>query len=159
MAHPGGLRTPVDESQPRTAVADLDAAPPVGLPRRRSPWSILLLLAVGVAAAILLFYQRPEGQAFYPRCSFHAATGLLCPGCGGMRATHELLHLRVVESLRCNLFVPLGPLVAAAWVVVRRRRGLPLTPGVTGVWLLFAVLALYTLARNLPWSGARWLGP
>lgn len=39
-------------------------------------------------------------------CTFHAVTGLYCPGCGGTRAIAALADFRLAESFRCHPFVP-----------------------------------------------------
>jgi len=59
---------------------------------------------------VLLFCYPPDQYSFYPRCLFHSLTGLQCPGCGGLRATHYLLHGDVASAFRLNqLFVLLLP--------------------------------------------------
>jgi hypothetical protein len=67
---------------------------------------------VGVAAALVaaaggwvLYTFPPATTAFYPRCVFHSATGLDCPGCGSTRAVYELLHGHVGAALRLNPFL------------------------------------------------------
>ncbi|MDO5509845.1 MAG: DUF2752 domain-containing protein [Weeksellaceae bacterium] len=40
----------------------------------------------------------------FPACSFKAFTGLDCPGCGGQRALHSLLHGDVLRALSFNAF-------------------------------------------------------
>ncbi len=39
-------------------------------------------------------------------CSFHLATGLYCPGCGGTHAVYALLSGNILQSIRLNAFVP-----------------------------------------------------
>ncbi len=52
-----------------------------------------LVVAILMAlAGIVLFCFDPERCGFYPICIFHQSTGLLCPGCGSLRAMHQLLH-------------------------------------------------------------------
>lgn len=135
-------------------------APP---PVLRSPtpwaWPALALAFMGVALALsLLFAHRPEGQFFFPRCTFHQLSGLHCPGCGGLRATHELLNGHLLEAARSNLMVVLlPPALLLAWCF---RRRLSLTPfSSRTVLILFGVLVLYTLLRNLPWPPFSWLAP
>ena len=124
-------------------------------------WSraVLLLLALGVVSVIVLFSFDPAQNSFYPRCTIKQLTGLDCPGCGGLRATHQLLHGQVLAAFRLNpLFVTLAPLAAAwlAWAGVQifRRRTfpeIPLTP--RRVWLLVAVTLGFSVLRNMPGSG------
>ena len=73
----------------------------------------LAALVVAIACAVaLLFFFAPESYAFYPRCMFHVVTGLDCPGCGALRATHKLLHGDVAAAFALNpLYVLLLPLL------------------------------------------------
>lgn len=51
----------------------------------------------GVACLLcctVLFVVDPARHRVTPRCPIRTVTGFDCPGCGGLRAVHELLHLR-----------------------------------------------------------------
>src|SRR5208283_1274662 len=48
-------------------------------------------LAAAVAAAVLFVFD-PATAGFYPVCALHEMTGLQCPGCGGLRAMHQVFH-------------------------------------------------------------------
>lgn len=118
----------------------------------------VLVLGVLVATGVL-YLHRPEGQFFYPRCTFHQWTGLLCPGCGGMRASHELLHGRILSAARCNLLLVVGIPGVLAVLIWGWHRGRSVA--ITGrvVWILFAVAAVFTVVRNLPGLPSRVLAP
>ena len=137
------------------------ASPPasVGFPGALFRWWIPLVTLAGVAVAAVLYFHRPSGQFFFPRCTFHQLTGLLCPGCGGLRALHELLHGHLVAAARSNVLVFAVPLGAVGWWTWCRRRGRHTHLTSRAVWLLFAALVLFTLVRNLPGLPARWLAP
>lgn len=108
--------------------------------------ALAVLVALGV-----LYVHRPAGQFFYPRCSLYTMTGLYCPGCGGLRAGHELLHGHLFEAARSNVLLVLGIPAAFgwwAWCRCKARPVLSLTPRM--VVALFALLAFYTILRNLP---------
>ena len=76
----------------------------------------ILIVSLGGAAVLLRF--PPATSVGYPGCPFFAATGLLCPGCGGTRALAALLHGHWGEAWRENaLLVGLLP-VAASYVTV-----------------------------------------
>lgn len=110
--------------------------------------------------AIAVLYQfQPKGQIFYPKCGFHADTGLWCPGCGGTRAIHDLLHGNLGSALRNNALLVLG--VPSAFVVWGwfRLRGRPFRLSSGWVWFGFAVFVIFGLARNLPWMPMRLLAP
>ncbi|MFO7627182.1 MAG: DUF2752 domain-containing protein [Candidatus Fermentibacteraceae bacterium] len=64
-----------------------------------------LLAAGGVlvaAGAVFLARHDPESWNVPLFCPFHAITGFLCPGCGSLRAIHDLLNLRVADAFRHN---------------------------------------------------------
>ena len=61
----------------------------------------LLLLA---ALALLLLVDTAQ-SVWMHKCPFKLLTGLQCPGCGGQRAVHALLHGDVVGALRYNWFL------------------------------------------------------
>ncbi len=142
------------------AVAAPESLPPVAEGRvRRRLWAVLGLAILVAAGALLLFLQRPQGQFFYPRCTFHSLTGWLCPGCGGLRAAHELLHGRPLAAARGNaLFVVLVPL-AVTWWGSRRWRRQPVTLSPRAVWLGFLVIVAFTFLRNLPFAPFSLLAP
>lgn len=132
--------------------------PPVIPPRSASKWYRLawIILAVALIAALaLLFGFNPAHHAFYPSCAFYRLTGLQCPGCGGLRAVHHLLHGDVLTALRFNpLFVLALPV--AAWFVWRRLwRGPSPKPiaqrtQARWAWTIFAILVAFWIVRNLP---------
>ena len=103
--------------------------------------SVLSVLAIGVA---ILYRFDPATAHFYPRCVFHALTGLQCPGCGTTRALHHLLHGDVAGAFHLNamLFVavPFGAVASAS----RRFATHPLTG-----WGALAVTVVWWIARNL----------
>ena len=62
-------------------------------------------IVAAVAGAWVVYTFPPGEHSFYPRCVFHAMTGLQCPGCGSTRALHHLLHGRIAEAWRFNLML------------------------------------------------------
>lgn len=118
------------------------------------------LVAISAFAAFgligLLFLFNPAQHSFYPRCAFHQLTGWQCPGCGGLRAAHQLLHGHVLEALRLNALAVLILPLAAWWLWRNWARG-GARVRVRWVWLFLAGLLLFGVVRNLPWFG--WLSP
>jgi hypothetical protein len=115
---------------------------------------LVLLTLVGLAVVLYLF--NPTAHAFYPRCLLYQATGIQCPGCGGLRATHALLHGDIAAAFRFNplLFV-LAPLLLylaareVAHYIFKQEWPTPFRKPWTA-WALFAVIILYSILRNLP---------
>lgn len=100
----------------------------------------------------------PNEPGHYPLCPFLRWTGLLCPGCGGLRGAHALAHGDLAGAAGANLLLVAGcTLFAAVWTVwlTRAARGRPgpsatLRPG--HWWALGALVALFTVVRNLPFG-------
>ncbi len=121
--------------------------------------AIAIVLAIGIACAVVLYLFNPAENGFYPRCLLYRMTGLQCPGCGSLRALHQLTHGHIATAFRFNpLLVILMPL--ALWYCVReiiwQITGQKL-PGVTMKagwgWILLVVIVTFGIVRNLPIFG------
>jgi hypothetical protein len=112
------------------------------------------LLPIAVVCLVLFCFD-PRRYHFYPICFFHQTTGLLCAGCGSLRAMHQLLHGHLVTAFRFNpLLVAALPFIGwfGAKQTVRKARNQPVALGVRPgwLWLLLVVLIGFTLLRNVP---------
>lgn len=119
-----------------------------------------LAAAVLIAAAMVLRHYPPSEHAFYPKCVLYESTGLHCPGCGGTRAVAALVRGRIANAIQFNPLLIVGLPLIVLWVSVQRRRerdGKPAAPRM--IWLLFATLVLFSIARNLPTPSRGWLAP
>ena len=124
--------------------------------------SVVILLAA--VAGIVLFCFDPRQYHFYPVCFFHKTTGLLCPGCGALRALHQLLHGHLATAFRFNpVLVVSLPLVG--WFIARlalQKAGdqplsVHLRPG--WLWLILTAVLLVSVLRNLPGTPFAMLRP
>lgn len=123
------------------------------------------LVVVGVAVGLFaLFRFNPAEHGFFPRCTFHSVSGWECPGCGGQRALHQLLHGNLGAALRYNaLFIALLPV--GGWLLARRVwqrwSGKATSSSVFNhhlwPWLLAGLVIGFGIVRNLP--GFAWLRP
>lgn len=103
-----------------------------GRPRTRRLLAPVLTLVAGAAAVGYLAAVDPNTPGHYPVCPLKALTGIDCPGCGMLRATHDLVHGQVVGALDHNvLMILLVPLAAVLWVRWVRRAWTGVTPAVT----------------------------
>ena len=132
-------------------------APDRPRPRRSGPLSgVLMMLIAGFVALGVLRQFDPARHRFYPRCAFKAATGLDCPGCGGLRATHQLLRGNWRAALALNpLFVAGAPVLLLLGVLttVSRPARAACREMLThrcGIGVILTGLVAYTIARNLP---------
>ena len=109
------------------------------------------MLAVGAA----LFLFNPAEHAFYPQCYFHQVTGWQCPGCGGLRAMHQLLHGHLTAALHLNVLA-VAALPVFGWLMAREffgcQRGAVARRFVSArwIWCGVAVLLVFSVLRNLP---------
>ena len=135
------------------------------LTERASQSRVILPLGimVGIALVALFYFFDPVQHSFFPLCVFHHVTGLNCPGCGGQRAVHHLLHGEIGTALRCNALVfaalPAGVWMIARWSASRfSNRELPkLLRHHVWAWVLGGAVILFGVLRNLP--GFEWLSP
>lgn len=150
------LSTCHDESRPPKPIATADG------------WwkaNTLILIAVfaTVVLAVMYAFLDPAQFSIFPRCVFHQITGLNCPGCGGQRAIHHLLHGDFSGALHFNallvVLLPLGFWTLARWALKAfTGRTFP-TPfvHVRWIWMLVIVVIAFGVIRNLP--GFAWLSP
>lgn len=118
--------------------------------------ALACILLILLASAIYLYQYNPDGSNVYPTCPFHSLTGLHCPGCGSIRALHQIMHGNILAAFNLNplmvLFTPLlGWIILSQLCVVIRARPLPrLFIPAFFIWILFAVIIIYWILRNIP---------
>jgi hypothetical protein len=119
----------------------------------------------GLALATLALHVRdPHEEGSWGFCPLHAATGIYCPGCGGLRAVNALTDGQVAAALSSNVvvtlaipFAVLGLLVWAADRWAGRTRQVSWRRWRRGTVVLGVVLATFMVVRNLPFGS--WLAP
>ena len=117
------------------------------------PWVLLFTLALGA-----LWRLDPAKTQLYPGCPWLVVTGLYCPGCGGVRALHALVHGRVVEAVGYNAFLPfLFAGITGAVVVGRFRRTRHIAFFILAS--LFVLAIVFAIARNSGSAPLAFLAP
>lgn len=102
-----------------------------------------------------LYSFAPTEHSFYPRCIFHALTGLQCPGCGGTRALYHLLHLDFSQAMHYNalvtLLAPLGLAYFVFWYcsVLRSGHGPRLAFSPAAMACMYVAVILFGVVRNI----------
>ena len=61
-----------------------------------------ILVAGSIFAIVILYRFNPSTTHFYPRCPTRSLLGIECPGCGSLRASHALLHGRLLTAWHYN---------------------------------------------------------
>jgi hypothetical protein len=110
-----------------------------------------------LTVAVFLLWRFDPRDVRISLCTFHSMTGLQCPGCGATRATHELLHGRLLSALRYNAFW-IGVLPLAVYQAIsesiRLGRGRGLKHDLTrrpGLLIALAAIGLlFAVLRNIP---------
>jgi hypothetical protein len=77
----------------------------------RAPRIAAVLALAGIA---VLFFFDPAVAGFYPPCLFRTVFGAQCPGCGSLRAAHQLLHGNFAAAWMLNRFLLIALPLAAA---------------------------------------------
>ncbi|CAN5678247.1 hypothetical protein BH10ACT1_BH10ACT1_38240 [soil metagenome] len=130
-------------------------APPPTFVAGRDRKAPVIVGVSAVVGTVVLALGNPN-TTHVPLCPLHAATGLDCPFCGGLRSVHSLAHLDLAGALDHNLLLTLGaPLAVAAWVIwLLRSFGRAVLPrwqlpaATTTVLMVLALV--FGVLRNLP---------
>ncbi len=160
---PDAHRPGADEPIIAQIVSPPQPCPQKAVARRRILLAVLCAVGLTGLAAVWLIDPARWGL---PLCGLYRLTGLYCPGCGATRATHELLHGRLLAALHENaLWVLALPVVcyAAASEIWRQCWGRPLPGDLTRSRTIIlgagVVVLLFGVLRNLPWEPFTWLAP
>jgi hypothetical protein len=116
---------------------------------------MLAVTTVVLIGLLVLFFFDPARHSFYPFCLFKKVTGYDCPGCGGLRALHELLRGDIGGAFRLNALVVVALPAVMIWLAWRWRKqgqSRPLSGRTVLVlaWVLTMGLVLFGILRNLP---------
>lgn len=129
----------------------------------------LLAALFGTATLVVVMLRvfDPATSRIFPPCPVWYLTGWYCPGCGSLRAIHQLLHGNLQAAWAMNpLTMILLPFICyglASHAVIAMRgqgHGLPQL-FLPAVWIraLCAVIVLFGIARNLPFYPFDLLAP
>jgi len=132
---------------------------------RRNLWLLAAMFAAAAVALATLRFFDPATSGVFPPCPVRYFTGWYCPGCGSLRAVHQLLHGNLRAAWAMNpLTVFLSPFLAyglASHALNEiRGRGLPHL-FIPAPWIraLGAAIILFGIVRNLPLHPFNLLAP
>jgi len=114
------------------------------------------MIGGAAAAVVMLGLFDPATSGLFPPCPLRYLTGWYCPGCGSLRALHQLLqgNLRAAWSLN-PLTIVLLPFLAYglashALFEIRGQHLPRLFLPAAWIQALCAVIILFGIARNIP---------
>jgi hypothetical protein len=118
-----------------------------------------LLAAAGTVAAGI---GDPNRSNAFPFCPLRLLTGIDCPFCGSLRATHALVHGQVTVAANHNLLFTLSvPFLVVGWVLwmgrALGRRWPRIEAPRWAPWALVAVALAFMLVRNIGGTPLSWL--
>jgi uncharacterized protein DUF2752 len=123
---------------------------------RARPNALILAAFLASATSLVVLYRfDPATSGLFPPCPFLFLTGYYCPGCGTLRALHQLLEGHFVQAFAMNpmafacLPLLLAPGVSALMQFGMGRRFTTILPAVYIRGLAIAIL-LFGVLRNLP---------
>ncbi len=144
-------------------MAVLERPASIGVNRWRGALPVLGVALVGLVGAAVLYSVDPNEPGHYPTCPFLALTGWYDPGCGALRAMHDLLHLDFAGAMARNpltvLAVPYLLLAGVTWAMRITGHRAPRSTSLPAwlLWTLLAAIVVFGVLRNLP--GWTWLSP
>ncbi len=109
----------------------------------------------GAAIAALDFFD-PATSGLFPPCPLRYLTGWYCPGCGSLRALHQLLHGNFLAAWELNpLAIVLLPFLTygvASYVSFEIRGQYLPRLFLPALWIraLCGLIILFGIARNIP---------
>lgn len=124
----------------------------------RRGWLSGAALIVGLA---VFYFFNPVEHTFYPTCQFYKLTHLHCPGCGSLRALHQLTHGHVTTAFHSNpLLIVSIPMLA--WLGIsklRDRSASVLMIQSVVAWTILVIVIVFGILRNLPFAAFSWMAP
>lgn len=113
----------------------------------------ILLAVLTIVITAFYFFWNPSELHFLPICPFKQLTGFYCPGCGGQRAFHCILHGNLKNAFHYNplifFILPFFALkITDFFFNTTFSRKLLLNN--KGIWIFLGFLICFTILRNLP---------
>ncbi len=118
---------------------------------------------VGALATLYLF--NPASSGIYPPSPFRELTGLYCPGCGTLRALHQLLngHFWTAFGLNPLMIISLPFMVYSyfSYAIKTFTGKYPMEVIISPklIWFLLQAILAYWVVRNIPFAPFSWLAP
>ncbi len=131
----------------------------------RFDWMSVTALVCAPVAVLLLYFQDPQSSSLFPPCPFHFFTGLYCPGCGSLRAAHQLLHGNILAALDYNIMLVAFAPFLLTWLVneffflLTGKKLINYFLRPFYIWIIFFLITTFAIIRNLPFYPFTILAP
>lgn len=113
----------------------------------------ILLAVLTIVMTAFYFFWNPAEISFLPICPFKQITGYYCPGCGGQRALHQILHGNLVEAFQDNFLIFIF-LPFLFFKIIDKFNNTTFSTFYllekNGIWIFLGFILCFTIARNLP---------
>jgi hypothetical protein len=113
----------------------------------------ILLAVLALSITAFYFFWNPAENALLPSCPFKNLTGLFCPGCGGQRAFHALLHGNFTEAFHDNLLIFIAIPIAFYKIILQLKSSASKDVFILnsiGIWIFLSLMIIFMLIRNIP---------
>lgn len=113
----------------------------------------VLLAVLTIVITAFYFFWNPSELHFLPICPFNYLTGFFCPGCGGQRAFHDILHGNFKNAFHNNpliFFVLIFFTLKITDVFFNTTISKKFLLNNKGIWIFLGFLICFTILRNLP---------
>lgn len=121
-------------------------------------YKILLGVAIFLIAP-LYFLFNPTNYDFFPDCPFHSISGLYCPGCGSQRAIHDIFHLNILEAINHNALLIIFLFFGIGLFLYSKEKFYHLMYHPKSPWIIFGIITLFWILRNLKFHPFYHLAP
>lgn len=118
---------------------------------------ILLCLFLLILWGMFFFFPATDYSpgSLYPRCPFHALTGLHCAGCGSLRTMSCLAKGDIGAAWGKNKFTMLCMPFILWWFIAYGAKCFKIRfPAIfikpVWIWLLLVAIIMFTVLRNIP---------
>jgi hypothetical protein len=113
----------------------------------------IVLAVLTIVTTAFYFFWNPSEITSLPICPFKKLTGFYCPGCGGQRALHQILHGNFFEAFHSNflvyIFLPFFILKISDELLNTTNSKIFLLDN-KGIRIFLGFLICFTILRNLP---------
>jgi hypothetical protein len=113
----------------------------------------ILLAVLALSITAFYFYWNPAENSFLPSCLFNNLTGFYCPGCGGQRAFHAILHGDFIEAFHDNFLIFIIIPIAFYKIILEMNgsgsKDVFILKG-NEIWIFLSLLFFFTILRNVP---------